>query len=503
MGSLSPPKRVLLLTNSEHGQANVFLATSYALLTLSDEDVEVHFASFSPIKSFVDQISSHAQRTNNLTALRSRSIIFHTINGIDMVSAWSRPELDTERGRLKNHHLLDAIRRMAVLLKVTLPWTGDEFVQIMQSVIDIVHRVRPDVVAADPVFSPAVTALRYINAKFLILSPNTIKDFAMPFQPNGEALWKYPCTGTPHTYPLPPHLIPQNMFLILLSLLLAAAFDAHRGEIQSRVSQHYPGAILTTLSDLSLRPHVLKTKFLVANLSEIEFPLKVIPSHIIPCGPLLRPAIPIGEADPALAEWLHRGPTVYINLGTHLYFNETFSAEMAKGVRILLDHQDMEKDKEMTSLLLLSDSDFQGPWMAVRKILGNEIYQEIVKIVEWIEAEPTAVLESGRVVCAVHHGGANSFMETVSAGIPQVVLPLWMDTYDFARRAELLGIGRWGNQGHIDQMCDGKQLGDVLIDVVVGGRWSVYAENAKKLADICHQAGGGRAVAGRFILDQI
>ena len=54
MGSLPPPKRVLLVTNSEHGQANVYLATSYALLTLEDEDVEVHFASFPPIQKFVN-----------------------------------------------------------------------------------------------------------------------------------------------------------------------------------------------------------------------------------------------------------------------------------------------------------------------------------------------------------------------------------------------------------------------------------------------------------------
>lgn len=78
-----------------------------------------------------------------------------------------------------------------------------------------------------------------------------------------------------------------------------------------------------------------------------------------------------------------------------------------------------------------------------------------------------------------------------------------MDTYDFARRAEILGIGRWGNQGHIDKVCQGRQLGDVLIDVVVGGRWSVYAENAKRLAEICRRAGGGRAIAAQHILAEI
>jgi len=191
MGSLPPPKRVLLLTNSEHGQANVYLATSYAFLTLKDEDVEVHFASFPPIEKFVALTTQHALRDSP----RARPIVFHPIDGIDMVSAWTRPELASEQEGLKVIDvvkLIYAIRRMMLLLKITLPWTGPEFVQIMFSVIDIVHKVQPDIIAVDPAFSPALTALRHIKAKFIVLSPNTIKDFAMPHQPNGEPLWKYP-----------------------------------------------------------------------------------------------------------------------------------------------------------------------------------------------------------------------------------------------------------------------------------------------------------------------
>jgi hypothetical protein len=191
MGSKATPKRVLLLTNSEHGQANVFLATGYALLVLEGEDVEVHFASFPPIQPFVSITSQHAHHDKP----GSLPIVFHTIKGVDMVSAWSRPEVLAEQAALTQPSiipLIDAIKRTMVLLKVTLPWTGPEFVQIMKSVIEIVHDVQPDIIAVDPAFSPALTALRYIKAKFIVLSPNTIKDFAMPAQPNAEALWKYP-----------------------------------------------------------------------------------------------------------------------------------------------------------------------------------------------------------------------------------------------------------------------------------------------------------------------
>ncbi|KAH6632190.1 hypothetical protein F5144DRAFT_593001 [Chaetomium tenue] len=308
-GACNPaPRRVLLLTNSEHGQASVFLATSYALLTFDDEDVEVHFASFDPIKPFVLSTSDHAQQDKP----GARPIIFHAIDGVDMVSAWTRPEITAEQEALKNRSmipLLHVIRRTLVLLKVTLPWTGPEFVQIMHSVANIVRDVEPDIIAVDPCFSPALTVLRHIRAKFIILSPNTIKDFAIPVQPNAEALWKYP------------------------------------------------------------------------------------------------------------------------------------------------------------------------------RVLGEEVRAGVVKVVDWLEAEPMAVLESGVVVCAVHHGGANSFLEAVCAGVPQVVLPVWMDTFDFARRTELLGIGRWGNR-RARKLCEEKELGAVLTEVVAGEKAPTYARKAKELAEL-------------------
>ncbi|KAK3938142.1 hypothetical protein QBC46DRAFT_460426 [Diplogelasinospora grovesii] len=509
MGSMSPPKRVLLLTNSEHGQANVYLATAYALLTLEDEDVEVHFASFAPIRKFVETTSQHALQDNS----RARPIIFHEIDGVDMMSAWSRPEIAEEQQDLDRQvnmfRIVNAIRRMQVLLKVTLPWTGPEFVQIFRSVTDIVQGVRSDIIAVDPAFSPALTALRHINEKFIILSPNTIKDFAMPLQPNGEALWKYPCVGKGFDYPVPWRLIPINIFLIFLTIIIGSIFDSHRRSIQRYVAEQADGAKLTTLNDLSLNPN-LGIKFLVANREEIEFPLRVIPPHIIPCGPMIRPAKPVAEVDPDFAKWLARGPTLYINLGTHAALNERFAAEMATAIRIVLDHARsvLWRDKRLAGLQVLWKLTKEGeyevlePGSAIYKILGREIRKGTVRVVDWIEAEPTAVLETQTVICAVHHGGANSFLETLSAGIPQVVLPVWMDTFDFARRAELLGIGRWGNR-LANKTCKGGELGPILIDVLLGGKASAYARRAKELAAICNEHGGGRVFAARHILAEI
>jgi hypothetical protein len=78
-----------------------------------------------------------------------------------------------------------------------------------------------------------------------------------------------------------------------------------------------------------------------------------------------------------------------------------------------------------------------------------------------------------------------------------------MDTYDFARRAEILGIGRWGNQQTKGAICRGDELGSALVDVLIGGRSSLYTARAKELARLCKRSGGGRVVAARRILAEI
>jgi len=76
-----------------------------------------------------------------------------------------------------------------------------------------------------------------------------------------------------------------------------------------------------------------------------------------------------------------------------------------------------------------------------------------------------------------------------------------MDTFDFARRAELLGIGRWGNK--LSQKTKtpwGGELGHVLVDVLLGPESTQIQEKARELAQLCNHNGGGRAIAAEMIL---
>jgi hypothetical protein len=209
----------------------------------------------------------------------------------------------------------------------------------------------------------------------------------------------------------------MNIFLIVV-LVLCGLLDPHRRQVQRYISEQADGAKLTTLNDLSFNTK-RGIKFLVANKKQLEFPLRVIPPHIIQCGPMIRPAKPMEEVDPDLAEWLAQGPTVYINLGTHAIFSEAFALEMAKSIRILLDQAkaSLWLNKGLANLQVLWKLNTDGkyevglPGSRIYDVIGKELDSGIVRVVSWIKPEPTALFEKGTVVCAVHHGGANSFLE--------------------------------------------------------------------------------------------
>lgn len=77
-----------------------------------------------------------------------------------------------------------------------------------------------------------------------------------------------------------------------------------------------------------------------------------------------------------------------------------------------------------------------------------------------------------------------------------------MDTFDFARRAEWLGIGRWGNKIS-KQKGWGGELGNALIDVVLGEESAAIRERAQAVRRLCAEDGGGRVIAARMILREI
>jgi hypothetical protein len=142
-------------------------------------------------------------------------------------------------------------------------------------------------------------------------------------------------------------------------------------------------------------------------LPELDLPFPYgIPENVHHCGSVLLPSIPISESDPELLKWLKKGPTMLISLGTIYEASTKQVSEIAGGVRIL-----REKRKEIQVLWKLGPQGGQEVRddVLLNEILGGLVKEERVRIREWLDADPVAILQSGHVVAFVNHGGANSF----------------------------------------------------------------------------------------------
>jgi hypothetical protein len=190
-------KKVLLTTNSEFGQANVFLAAGHALLSL-DADVQVHYASFPALSKPVSAASDHAVRCSP----KAHPFVFHPLDGLSMVDSFEAT--DGLEAISKRPGLVNTPDYLRMTMKIVLPWTAPQFLTIFRSLVRIIEEVAPDLVVVDALFGPGLTACEHLGVKHVLLSPNTIKDMAMAFQPWFAAFWKYPT----HVTPLPHQLLP-------------------------------------------------------------------------------------------------------------------------------------------------------------------------------------------------------------------------------------------------------------------------------------------------------
>jgi hypothetical protein len=91
---------------------------------------------------------------------------------------------------------------------------------------------------------------------------------------------------------------------------------------------------------------------------------------------------------------------------------------MARALKDLMDAADDRKlqilwkiRRKMLDVNKTKKIEWTGKWEAVRHLLLPYIEADRVRITGWIEADPISIMQSGLVVCSVHHGGANSWSE--------------------------------------------------------------------------------------------
>lgn len=159
--------------------------------------------------------------------------------------------------------------------------------------------------------------------------------------------------------------------------------------------------------------------YLLASSPEIEYPM-TLPEHVTSCGPIYMALDAVENEDADLAAWLARAPTVLIVLGSHTFYNEEDATEMMRAIRTVLDG-----DERVQVLWKLKTEDnsnnidasegylFSGTNSTVSDEVSSLLSTGRVRIQSWLTADPASILESGHIVCYVHHGGANSFLEAI------------------------------------------------------------------------------------------
>jgi hypothetical protein len=207
---------------------------------------------------------------------------------------------------------------------------------------------------------------------------------------------------------VPWYLIPANIavtfVIIFISLTASRVKNVNRARAQKGLTWTYPGFEVYRKDRLHL----------AATLPELDYDY-IIPDNVIGCGPIVLPTDPVASTDPELAKWLDRGPTVLINLGTHAFVSEADVVEMAIGLRSALETRpDVQILWKLKTEREVKDHE---------DILSQDIRNDRVRIVPWLDVEPNAILEHRNTVCYVHHGGANAFFEACQYVSPQEQRP--------------------------------------------------------------------------------
>ena len=120
------PQRILFLTNPEHGQSTIHLATAFEIQSRGLPDVELHFASFASLRGRFERMVQVTAKGGQ------RTPTFHAIPGLPPFVAMDRI---TEYMPLQHPPTLAACPKFA---RLTVPWTPEEYI------------VRATYMAADP-----------------------------------------------------------------------------------------------------------------------------------------------------------------------------------------------------------------------------------------------------------------------------------------------------------------------------------------------------------------
>jgi hypothetical protein len=187
-------KKVLFMTNSEYGQANVILAVAYEFLLRQRYDI--HIASFAPLKGRIPALNELASCNSGGKASIAT---FHLIAGPSAQEALL--ERDEFIGPFP-----PGLRGAKDSYRTTLPamattWEGPVYMTGYASCINILDSIKPDLIACDPLMSQGLEACKARSRDVVVLSPNTFREIMAKQQPFLSTLFRYPVFVLPFLQP--------------------------------------------------------------------------------------------------------------------------------------------------------------------------------------------------------------------------------------------------------------------------------------------------------------
>ncbi|KAI0446503.1 hypothetical protein F4803DRAFT_567884 [Xylaria telfairii] len=472
---------VLFFINAEYGLSNVHLATASALLE-KHPGIDVHIASFPRVAPKIARVTSLARRK----VKSAKDIHFHELPGPEYAEALS--DRMGGLGRKSIRHLIHApgIRGIDQVMRSVMPamspWDGREHLQLFEKATELIQTVDPALVVLDIAMRPTIDAARQNNRLYAYITPNVLADTFWAEQPNGAMFWKYSRIGCDFPFPVPWRKIPENIYFTA-RFIYGVLTRPDSKETRQYLEAH-------GIKDSITLPRPGDRPWISQNLPGASLPLDFVPPNVTSTGPIIFDAEPAAEQDPELVAWLSRAPTVLVNLGSLFTYSEHHATVMAVAIEEVLAKTDVQVLWKMAKEEGVPDN-YTLP-------VKGLIDQGRLRVVDWLTVSPASILETGHIAASVHHGGANCYHEAIAAGIPQVVIPMWLDCYNYAQLAEDVGVGVYATRATApDWTVEG--LRDSLLRVLdeqEEGRQ--LRSKAKYLGEIARKE-PGRYIAAREI----
>ncbi len=143
---------------------------------------------------------------------------------------------------------------------------------------------------------------------------------------------------------------------------------------------------------------------------EAGLPLDFIPSHVMPVGPIVLDVATADKQDEELASWLKRAPTVLVNLGSAVEYDERMAREMAGALATVLESTNTQVLWKLQKACEFSDGALEP--------VEEHIKSGRLRIESWLDVDPVSLLQTGDIILSVHHGGANCYHEAILSVVP-------------------------------------------------------------------------------------